>query len=85
MIGVAAASQADQTVQAVSALIVLLLVVAGLLTLLTIWYWFHTSPRRRARRMSMVAPGVQEADQVAYEGASDLFVDVPSGPPDTWE
>ncbi|MCP3992836.1 MAG: hypothetical protein GY926_25040 [bacterium] len=49
MIGIALVSDADQTEQAITGLIVLLLVVAGLLTVLTIWYWIHTSPRRRTR------------------------------------
>ena len=47
MIGVAWVTEAEQTERVITALIVLLVVVAALLTLLTIWYWRHTSPKRR--------------------------------------
>lgn len=57
MIAAALVTEAQQTERAVTALIVLLLVVAGLLAVLTIWYWRHTSPKRverRARRSRQV-------------------------------
>jgi len=47
---VVAVSEAQQTEQALTALVWLLVVVAALLALLTIWYWRHTSPKRRMRR-----------------------------------
>lgn len=58
-------TEAQRTEQAVTALIVLLLVVAGLLTLLTIWYWRHTSPKRRARAMGMVETVYRDVDLTA--------------------
>lgn len=50
VIAAALVTEAQQTERAVTALIVLLLVVAGLLAVLTIWYWRHTSPKRMERR-----------------------------------
>lgn len=49
MIAAVLVTEVQRTEQAVTALIVLLLVVAALLSILTIWYWRHTSPKRRAR------------------------------------
>ena len=49
-------SEAEQTERVITGLIVLLLVVAVLLTVLTIWYWIHTSPKRRAREVPPQAP-----------------------------
>ncbi len=40
----------DSTGRQISYLIIALLVVALLLALLTIWYWWHTDPKRRGRR-----------------------------------
>ncbi len=54
VIAVAWMSEAEQTEQAITGLIVLLLVVAALLAVLTVWYWIHTSPRRRARQANQV-------------------------------
>ncbi len=47
---IVAVTEAQQTEQALTALIGLLLVVAALLAVLTIWYWRHTSPKRKMRR-----------------------------------
>ncbi len=41
------AAEADGTRQTVTFLIGCLVGIAGLLTLLTVWYWFHTDPKRR--------------------------------------
>ena len=46
---IVAVSEAQQTERALTALVWLLVVVAALLALLTIWYWRHTSPKRRMR------------------------------------
>lgn len=51
-------AEAQQTEQVITALIVLLLVVAVLLTVLTVWYWRHTSPRRIEPRVGRTAPPV---------------------------
>ncbi|MEM8922139.1 MAG: hypothetical protein AAGD35_01470 [Actinomycetota bacterium] len=48
-------TEAQQTERMLTALIFLLLVVAALLTVITIWYWRHTSPRRVARPMGRSA------------------------------
>ena len=43
-------TEAQQTQRAITALIGLLLVVAAMLAILTLWYWRHTSPRRRGQQ-----------------------------------
>lgn len=43
-------TDAQQTQRAITALIGLLLVVAAMLAILTLWYWRHTSPRRRGQQ-----------------------------------
>ena len=80
MIALIAASQAEQTEQRLTILIYLLLGVAVMLTLLTIWFWRHTSPARRKRMHSrasdlgyaeMSGAGVPAGDpygQVPYQG-----------------
>lgn len=55
-------TEAQQTEQAVTFLIWLLLVVAFLLTLITIWYWRHTSPRRVRQRTGSRAPTIDLDD-----------------------
>ncbi|MEL7158053.1 MAG: hypothetical protein AAFN30_15850, partial [Actinomycetota bacterium] len=62
--------EAQQTEQVIAALIVLLLVVAALLTVLTVWYWRHTSPRRVERRVGRSVPLV-DADDPRYYQAAD--------------
>ncbi|MEM9135516.1 MAG: hypothetical protein AAGA59_25025 [Actinomycetota bacterium] len=55
-------TEAQQTEQAVTFLIILLLVVAFLLTLITIWYWRHTSPRRVRQRGGRGVPTIDLDD-----------------------
>lgn len=55
-------TEAQQTEQAVTFLIILLLVVALLLTLITIWYWRHTSPRRVRQRGGRGVPTIDLDD-----------------------
>ena len=62
---IVAVTEAQKTQQALTALILLLLVVAGLLALLTLWYWRHTSPKRRMRRYATHVE--QLADGHGYE------------------
>lgn len=64
---VAQGAETQQTEQAITALIVLLLVVAGLLTVLTVWYWRHTSPRRVARRGGRNVPSIDPDDPRLYQ------------------
>ncbi len=45
------AAETDGTRQAITSLIVGLVLVAALLAGLTVWYWFYTSPKRRARSL----------------------------------
>ena len=45
------AAEADETRQAVTLLIVCLIGIAFMLSLLTVWYWLYTSPKRRSERL----------------------------------
>ncbi len=47
----------------VNLVIIGLLVVAGLLAMLTIWYWFHTSPRRAVTHVARTAPPTADVDE----------------------
>jgi hypothetical protein len=59
------AAEADDTRSAISFLIVCLVGIAFLLSLLTLWYWRHTSPRRRLIEAAapIVVPTAQHSAQ----------------------
>jgi hypothetical protein len=62
---IVAVTEAQQTQRVLTALVALLVVVALLLALLTLWYWRHTSPKRRMRRYAA------HVERVAATGAYD--------------
>lgn len=66
---IVAVTEAQQTERALTALVWLLVVVAALLALLTIWYWRHTSPKRRMRHYAAHIDQVSrpETYQRAYQ------------------
>ncbi|MGI9612272.1 MAG: hypothetical protein ACR2QO_05135 [Acidimicrobiales bacterium] len=64
---IVAVTEAQQTEQALTALVWLLLVVAALLAVLTIWYWRHTSPKRKMRRYAAHVQQVARPD--GYDAA----------------
>jgi hypothetical protein len=87
VIAIAWMSEAQQTERFISGLIVLLLVVAALLTVLTIWYWNHTNPKRRARGVAQQGPidlnrtqGQIGADPTMVQPTVPSDGYVPSGP-----
>lgn len=81
MIAVALVTEAQRTEQAVTALIVLLLVVAALLSLLTIWYWRHTSPKRRARAAAQRSADVVRLDVDLTAPPTEVYNLTPPGQP----
>lgn len=60
---IVAVSEAQQTERALMALVWLLVVVAVLLALLTVWYWRHTSPKRRMRHYAAHVEQMARADE----------------------
>ena len=76
------AAEADGTRQTVSFLILCLVGIAAGLTLLTVWYWFYTDPRRRVSAEVGSAPEVlsspvpeavvEPADQAETTGARSV-------------
>ena len=62
-------TEAQQTERAITALIALLLVVAAMLAVLTVWYWRHTSPRRKARHV------FSEIDDGSFQTGYELELD----------
>lgn len=75
MIAVALAAEAQNTEQIITVLILLLLVIAVLLTALTVWYWRHTSPKRR--RQAIHQPQVNL--NVGHNVPSAPYVNPPVG------
>lgn len=57
MLSLVLVTESEQTQRFITTLIVALLVFAGLLFLITLWYWRHTSPKRRVRRVLQPAGG----------------------------
>jgi len=55
-------TESEQTQRFITMLIVALLVFAGLLFLLTLWYWRSTNPKRRVRRVLQPAGIGPEVD-----------------------
>ncbi len=51
MVSLVLVTESEQTQRFVTMVIIALLVFAGLLFLITLWYWRHTSPKRRVRRV----------------------------------
>jgi hypothetical protein len=81
------AAEADETRQTMTMLIGSLVGIAVLLALLTVWYWFHTDPKRRSRD-NRVADGdgdVAVADPAPDRPAPDPvaagIVSTPAPPP----
>jgi len=66
-------TESEQTQRFITMLIVALLVFAGLLFLITLWYWRHTSPKRRVRRVLQPAGVGPDVDlrRPAYPNGAD--------------
>lgn len=63
MLGLVLVTESEETQRFITMLIVALLVFAGLLFLITLWYWRYTSPKRRVRRLVQpVGGGGPEVD-----------------------
>lgn len=67
------AAETDDTRSAITFLIVCLIGIAVLLSLLTVWYWRFTSPRRRLAEAA--APAVIRAPVPVSAGPEDLVID----------
>ena len=70
MLSLVLVTESEQTQRFITMLIVALLAFAGLLFLLTLWYWRHTNPKRRVRRVLQPAGVGPDVDlrQPAYPG-----------------
>lgn len=66
-------TESEETQRFITMLIVALLVFAGLLFLITLWYWRHTSPKRRVRRVLQPAGVGPDVDlrRPAYTDGAD--------------
>ncbi|MFV0526093.1 MAG: hypothetical protein ACK5RL_16525 [Acidimicrobiales bacterium] len=72
MIALLLVTEAERTTQTFTALIIALVVVAVLIGILTIWYWRHTSPKRRyRRRVEGAQPRRQEVEHDRYDRYDD--------------
>ena len=65
--------EVDETRRTITVLVVSLIVIAVILTALTVWYWFYTSPRRRADELMV------DLDQLARteRSATTIVMDEP--------
>lgn len=66
-------TESEETQRFITMLIVALLVFAGLLFLITLWYWRHTNPKRRVRRVLQPAGVGPDVDlrRPAYPDGAD--------------
>lgn len=80
MLSLVLVTESEQTQRFITTLIVALLVFAGLLFLITLWYWRHTSPKRRVRRVLQpagVGPDVDLRRPAYPDGADPRFAAQP--------
>lgn len=79
MLNLVLVTESEETQRFITMLIVALLVFAGLLFLITLWYWRHTSPKRRVRRVLQPAGIGPEVDlrRSPYPAADPHFAAQP--------
>ncbi|MFV0258901.1 MAG: hypothetical protein ACK5PP_10695 [Acidimicrobiales bacterium] len=75
MIALLLVTEAERTTRTFTTLIVALVVVAVLIGLLTIWYWRHTSPKRRYRRRLETAPPARQEPEPDVHDRYDRYSD----------
>lgn len=62
MLSLVLVTESEETQRFITMLIIALLVFAGLLFLITLWYWRSTNPKRRVRRVLQPAGGGPDVD-----------------------